>query len=174
VVTSFHRDTAGRVLEAFSPAERDLTEVAECLGREPTIAFRVAARYARTGEILVIESLPVASDGSPNPNWMWLVHRSLKKVIDRLEASGGVKRAERAVGEVGIARSHALYRSGRNALCAELGLEPLSGGVGGARVGVKCLHAHVAFHLAGGYSPVGRWALSEIGSGDYGEVSVGS
>ena len=32
-----------------------------------------------------------------------------------------------------------------------------SGGVGGTRTGVKCLHAHYAWHLAGGDDPVGRW-----------------
>ncbi len=32
-----------------------------------------------------------------------------------------------------------------------------SGGVGGTRLGVKCLHAHWAWHLAGGDDPVGRW-----------------
>jgi hypothetical protein len=32
-----------------------------------------------------------------------------------------------------------------------------SGGVGGTRQGVKCLHAHYAWFLAGGDDPVGRW-----------------
>ncbi len=31
-----------------------------------------------------------------------------------------------------------------------------SGGVGGTREGVKCLHAHYAHHGAGGENPVGR------------------
>jgi hypothetical protein len=105
---------------------------------------------------------------------MWLVHRSLKKVLDRLEADGGVRRAERAVEASEVARSHALYRSGRNALAGEIGVGPLDGGVGGARTGVKCLHAHVAFLLAGGYAPVGRWALQQIHRGDYGTVGAGS
>jgi hypothetical protein len=37
--------------------------------------------------------------------------------------------------------------------------------VGGTRRGVKCLHAHVAYALAGGDDPVGRWALDELGCG---------
>jgi hypothetical protein len=32
-----------------------------------------------------------------------------------------------------------------------------SGGVGGTRLGVKCLHPHYAWFLAGGDDPVGRW-----------------
>ena len=37
-----------------------------------------------------------------------------------------------------------------------------SGGVGGTRAGVKCLHAHYAFHLAGGDDPVGRWVAGRL------------
>ncbi|WP_410959367.1 DUF501 domain-containing protein, partial [Salmonella sp. SAL4433] len=36
------------------------------------------------------------------------------------------------------------------------------GGVGGTRVGLKCLHAHHAYHLAGGDDPVGRWVAERI------------
>jgi hypothetical protein len=35
--------------------------------------------------------------------------------------------------------------------------------VGGTRKGVKCLHAHLAWHLAGGDDPVGRWTVGELG-----------
>ncbi len=28
---------------------------------------------------------------------------------------------------------------------------------------MKCLHAHVAWYLAGGDDPVARWTLSELG-----------
>jgi len=37
-----------------------------------------------------------------------------------------------------------------------------SGGVGGTRRGVKCLHAHMAWLLAGGDDPVGRWVAAEL------------
>ena len=37
-----------------------------------------------------------------------------------------------------------------------------SGGVGGTRTGVKCLHAHVAHHLATGADEIGRWTLDRI------------
>jgi hypothetical protein len=38
--------------------------------------------------------------------------------------------------------------------------------VGGTRAGVKCLHAHYAWHLAGGDDPVGRWVAAELGRPD--------
>src|SRR5207302_2110360 len=36
------------------------------------------------------------------------------------------------------------------------------GGVGGTRTGVKCLHAHYAFHVAGGSDPVGAWVAERV------------
>lgn len=32
----------------------------------------------------------------------------------------------------------------------------------GTRTGVKCLHAHYAYHLAGGDDPVGRWVAAKL------------
>ncbi len=37
-----------------------------------------------------------------------------------------------------------------------------SGGVGGTRVGIKCLHAHYAWFLAGGEDPVGNWVDQKL------------
>ena len=37
-----------------------------------------------------------------------------------------------------------------------------SAGVGGTRRGVKCLHAHYAWYLAGGDDPVGRWVAERF------------
>ena len=34
--------------------------------------------------------------------------------------------------------------------------------MGGTRRGVKCLHAHLAYLLAGGDDPVGRWTLVHL------------
>jgi hypothetical protein len=36
------------------------------------------------------------------------------------------------------------------------------GGVAGTRQGVKCLHAHYAWFLAGGDDPVGRWVDEQL------------
>jgi len=40
-----------------------------------------------------------------------------------------------------------------------------SGGVGGTRVGVKCLHAHYGWFLAGGDDPVGAWVAAQLEHG---------
>jgi hypothetical protein len=34
--------------------------------------------------------------------------------------------------------------------------------VGGTRTGIKCLHAHYAWFLAGGDDPVGRWVHDHL------------
>jgi exopolyphosphatase/guanosine-5'-triphosphate,3'-diphosphate pyrophosphatase len=36
------------------------------------------------------------------------------------------------------------------------------GGVGGTARGIKCLHAHYAYHLAGGEDPVGAWVAERV------------
>ena len=57
----------------------------------------------------------------------------------------------------------ARYAAERDAVIADDGRSPRpSGGVGGTRRGVKCLHAHVAWSMAGGDDPVGRWALEHL------------
>jgi hypothetical protein len=65
-----------------------------------------------------------------------------------------------------IARAHLAYAAERDAQipAAHAGPRP-SGGVGGTRLGVKCLHAHVAWFLAGGPDPVGEWAVARLESG---------
>jgi hypothetical protein len=78
-----------------------------------------------------------------------------------------VRAAEAAVDPAELAAAHAAYAAERDAAIdpAHTGPRP-SGGVGGTRQGVKCLHAHYAWFLAGGVDPVGRWVgerLSESG-----------
>jgi hypothetical protein len=47
-----------------------------------------------------------------------------------------------------------------------------SGGVGGTRVGVKCLHAHLANFLAGAHDPVGEIVASTLRINDLRIVDV--
>jgi hypothetical protein len=86
--------------------------------------------------------------------------------VSRLEAAGGVREAEATIDATLIAETHARYAAERETAIAvdHVGPRP-SGGVGGTRTGVKCLHAHVAHALAGGDDPVGRWALEHLDDG---------
>ena len=142
----------------------DRALVSERLGRVPMGEFDVVVRDA-TGAPRVIRNAPFLTDGTPMPTRYWLVDTATCEAVARLEASGGVKAAEAAVAPDTLARAHARYAADRDAAIPHdhAGPRPY-GGVGGTRRGVKCLHAHYAWHLAGGDDPVGRWVAERLES----------
>jgi hypothetical protein len=143
-----------------SPTER--ARVAELLGREPQGRYTIAARDD-AGDPTVIRNEPFLADGTPMPTTFWLIGPDWVRRIGQLEAAGGVDGAEAAVDPEELAAAHARYAAMRDSMIADdhTGPRP-SGGVGGTRTGVKCLHAHWAWHLAGGDDPVGRWIAERI------------
>lgn len=140
----------------------DVAAVTALLGRRPESAFEVVVRDG-DGRPVVIRNAPLLDDGRPMPTLYWLVGRTETVMVSRLEASGGVDRAEADVPADLVAGAHAAYAAEREALIPtdHSGPRP-SGGVAGTRVGVKCLHAHYAWFLAGGDDPVGRWVHEQI------------
>jgi hypothetical protein len=142
---------------AGDATDEDEAYVAACLGRRPESRWEVAARRP-DGRPTVIRNEPFLEDGTPMPTRYWLVDPALLRRIGRLESEGGVKAAEAAVDATVLADAHARYAAEREAAIdpAHVGPRP-SGGVGGTRVGVKCLHTHYAWYLAGGDDPVGAW-----------------
>jgi len=142
------------------PSDREA--VARLLGRIPSGAFSVVVR-ASDGQPAVIENAPLLDDGTPMPTRFWLVDARLRDAVSRLEAGGGVRQAEAAVAPHAVAEAHERYARLRDRALApdHRGPRP-SGGVGGTRRGVKCLHAHLAWVLAGGDDPVGRWVVAQL------------
>jgi uncharacterized protein len=140
--------------------ERD--QVAVLLGRPPQGDFDVVVRTA-DGRPAVIRNAPLLADGTPMPTRYWLVDDELRRAVSRLEAGGGVRAAEAAVDPAEVAAAHARYAAERDAALppGHTGPRP-SGGVAGTRKGVKCLHAHYAWHLAGGDDPIGRWVAERL------------
>ena len=138
------------------------------LGRAPQGAYEVIVRDDATGDPLVLRNAPVLDDGRPMPTRYWLLASDLRDRISRLEADGGVDRAEAAIAPDDLAAAHERYAYERDQAMPSdhQGPRP-SGGVGGTRVGVKCLHAHYAWHLAGGDDPVGRWVDEQLATGAY-------
>lgn len=143
-------------------AERDRRAVERLLGRAPRGAFEVVVRDPH-GVPEVIRNAPLLDDGTPMPTRFWLLSPSARVAVGRLEAAGGVRRAEEAVDPAALAAAHERYATEREAALPDghVGPRP-SGGVGGTRRGVKCLHAHYAWHLAGGDDPVGRWVADRL------------
>lgn len=140
----------------------DHRRVEALLGRSPRGSFSVVVRSA-TGDPVVIANAPLLDDGTPMPTRYWLVGPAEMRAVGRLEAAGGVAEAEATIDPTEIAAAHERYRLERDALIdpTHTGPRP-SGGVGGTRTGVKCLHAHYAWYLAGGDDPVGRWVADRL------------
>jgi hypothetical protein len=144
----------------------DRVRVAQLLGREPRGAFDVVVRD-ELGDPVVVRNAAFLDDGTPMPTRYYLVGVEIVREVSRLEARGGVRDAEAAVPAEEIRATHERYARERDATIPDKHVGPRpTGGVGGTRTGVKCLHAHVAYCLAGGDDPVGRWALEALRSSE--------
>jgi hypothetical protein len=145
--------------------EADRREVERLLGRPPQGVFEVVRRHP-DGSPLVIRNAPLLDDGTPMPTRYWLVGEPERTRVSRLESAGGVAQAEAELDPDAVAAAHARYAVERDAALppGHRGPRP-SGGVGGTRTGIKCLHAHFAWHLAGGDDPVGRWVEDRLRGG---------
>lgn len=145
----------------------DRAVVAVQLGREPRSPVEVVVRCP-LGLPVVIKVPPYLDDGTPFPTTYWLTCPLAVRRIDRLEAAGGVKQAEEQIAaDAAFERAHEAamlrYQQDRDALIdAGGGPHRPSGGIGGARAGVKCLHAHYADHAAGHPNPVGAGTAAQI------------
>jgi hypothetical protein len=147
-------------------ATADREAVEALLGRAPQGAFEVVVRDD-AGRPVVIRNAPLLDDGTPMPTRWWLVGDAERVAIGRLEAAQGVRRAEAEVPADAIADAHRRYAAERDAALppGHAGPTPF-GGVGGTRQGVKCLHAHFAWFLAGGDDPVGAWVAERLADGE--------
>lgn len=142
------------------------------LGRPPQAPFEVVVTGA-DGAPVVIRNAPLTDYGRPMPTRYWLVGDRERAAVSRLESEGGVRAAEAEVDPDALADAHRRYAEERDAAVPSgwTGPRP-SGGVGGTRRGVKCLHAHYAWHLAGGDDPVGRWVADRL-AGAHGRGRAG-
>jgi uncharacterized protein len=133
------------------------------LGRRLRGGVRVAVRCG-CGLPAVIETHPIV-DGQPFPTLYWLTCRRAVAAAGRLEADGRMRDVNERLA------SDLEFRAAFDAATTEYiarrdALHPLpdAGGVGGGPSDrVKCLHAHLAHHLACGGNPVGGWVLEQIG-----------
>ena len=147
----------------MEPSEgADREAVRARLGRDPQGSFRVVVRDDE-GRPVVIENAPLLDDGTPMPTRYWLLGPEEVRAVSRLESDGGVRAAEAALDPAAVEDAHRRYAEERDrALPSDHQGPRPAGGVGGTRTGVKCLHAHYAWHLAGGDDPVGRWVAGEL------------
>lgn len=120
----------------------------------------------------MIENEPHLRDGTPMPTLYWLVDDELHRAVSRLESDGGVHRFERLVDADELAQAHGRYARARDESIVRRDLVAPAGGVGGTRVGVKCLHAHLANFLVTADDPVGALVASAVEVGPLESVDV--
>jgi len=152
-----------------APGARDLAVVGRQLGRPPRGVTAIAHRCP-CGLPDVVETAPRLPDGTPFPTLYYLTCPRAAAAVSRLEAAGTMRAmTERLGSDPGLQRdfvaAHEDYLARRDAAARETGLEPLpagAGSAGGMPERVKCLHAHLAYFLAGGDDPVGQWTHQEL------------
>ena len=143
--------------------DADLVAVRGQLGREPTTPFTVVARCTG-GHPLVIRNATRDAHGDPFPTTYWLTCPDAVRAVARVESEGWIARLNERYerdGEfrVHVDAAHASYARDR----ARDDPEAQGwAGVGGTRRGLKCLHAHYAFRLAGGDDVVGAWVAERV------------
>jgi uncharacterized protein len=133
---------------AGSATSSDREAVEALIGRPAFAGFEVAVRCPH-GAPAVVRNRPRDSRGRPFPTRDWLTCRALADAVSRLEAAGGVRMLEEddAMREPLLAahRRHAALHDGHRVAGS------------GDPDHVKCLHAHLAFAMDEGGSPVGDW-----------------
>lgn len=147
----------------WAPVDKaDIERVTDLLGRTPQGHFQIVLRHD-DGTPRVLRNAPVLASGRPMPTLYWLVSPHDRLVVSRLESTGAIAEAEEQIDPDAIRAAHDAYRAERDRLIPDdyEGHRP-SAGVGGTRIGIKCLHAHYAYHLAGGDDPVGRWVEKRL------------
>jgi len=133
------------------------------LGREPTTPFTVVARCTG-GHPLVIRNVPLDAAGDPFPTTYWLTCPDAVKAISRIESEGWIASLNERMTDdeafrASVEAAHDVYAADR---ATDLAAAHAWGGVAGTRIGIKCLHAHYAYRLAGGDDPVGAWVAERI------------
>ena len=136
--------------DAIRASEEDRAIVTGQLGREPA-PFRVAARCP-AGLPSVIEN----ERRREMPTTFWVTCPSLAAAISRIEAEGGVRRAQAEIGSETVEGIHAEH-------LRRYGSQVAGVGAGGEPGRVKCLHAFTALQVSGALpNPVAGWTLDRI------------
>ncbi|HJS27751.1 MAG TPA: DUF501 domain-containing protein, partial [Actinomycetota bacterium] len=128
-----------------------------------TIPFTVVARCPG-GHALVTRNRPFDDEGSPFPTLFWLTCPQAVRAVSLVESGGAIAELNERIRTdsdlaFAVERAHAEYARER---ARDDPRAQAFGGVGGTRIGIKCLHAHYANHLAGGDDVLGAWVAERV------------
>lgn len=170
-MTAVERDAVHRSPEAsYASCARaqvadaaDDAIISEQLGR-PARGEPAAVHRCRHGLPTVVRVAPRLDDGTPFPTTFWLTCPVLRSAVGTLEADHAMVGLNARLSEDrgladDYAAAHERYVAFRDSLGEPL---PSAPGSGGMPRRVKCLHVHVAHHLATGDNPIGAWAFDQI------------
>jgi hypothetical protein len=157
-------------MSARSDLPEDFEAVRAQLDRTPKGRVDVVARCP-LGLPAVVRVPPILDGGEPFPTRYWLCCPLARRRVSRLEAGGAVRQADERMGREPAFREAVEQAGVRYARERDEHIPPDAphrpvGGIGGARDGVKCLHAHVADAWAGHDNPVATMFEGEIGTLD--------
>ena len=158
--------------------------VERLLGRIPKIPYQVATRCG-DGTPQVLRAAPLLfEDGrwKPFPTCLWLTCPRLRLEVARLEATGMIQEMKERLGidpafRMAFLEGQRMFSEWRwreacsmtdDSLPAEVERVMRETTIAGSRQpeGVKCLHAHLAQHLAFGHNPIGELVSARVGPCD--------
>lgn len=141
---------------------RERAVVSAQLGR-PARGDNAVVHRCVFGLPTVVRVAPRLGDGTPFPTTFWLTCPALRSRIGSIESRGRMEGWNEALtSDDDLAGAYAAAHARLVAVRDRIG-GPLLGdpGVDGMPGHVKCLHAHVAHHLATGDNPVGARTVDE-------------
>jgi len=125
----------------------------------------------------VIKVPPKLNDGTPFPTTYWLTCPMFNKKIGTLESHGLIKDLDNEITnnpdlkKQWKSRQISYEQERENLEINDLGPQA-SGGVGGAKKSIKCLHSHTADELSTGQNVIGKIVIESIGVFNCEEVCV--
>ncbi|MFZ2957409.1 MAG: DUF501 domain-containing protein [Candidatus Ozemobacteraceae bacterium] len=161
---------------------KERLSVERLLGRPPRVPFEIMT-WCPDHTPQVLQANPVVWEDDrwkPFPTFLWLVCPRLKKLVAQLEGEQVIAAMQKRLQEDPLFQAQFLegqaalaeYRLQRARELVPCGLDKevervlRETTIAGSRhpFGVKCLHAHVAQHLAFGKNPIGEEIVHRVGA----------
>jgi hypothetical protein len=169
VIDAVQRDPTvsyGSALAAVPADDATVAILSAQLGR-PARGRPAVVHRCGHGLPTVVRVDPRLEDGTPFPTTFWLACPLLRSAVGRLEADHQMVRLnERLAADDELQAEYTLTAERYVAFRDRLGepAEPLDGAptAGGMPRRVKCLHVHLAHHLAAGDNPIGAHVADEL------------